>query len=343
MSADSTPVHLLGLGHYHPETEITNRFLEELDIGTNDEWIMERVGIRSRRTSLPLDYIRGTRNRDPRVAIEAQLVSQAELGRRAAEMALARAGVAKQEVGLVIAGSSASDWSSPADSCVIANELGIEAPAFDVNSACTSLFAQLWVLSRMRPEALPDVILLVAPECLTKTVDYSDRTAAVIWGDGAAAAVVSFRRPGRARIVDNTLESSPAGYEKVIVPRIGHFAQSGRAVQMFAIKKTIALLQRFQERHVDPARTLHFVGHQANLRMLENVCRTCEIPDERHHANVEHYGNTAAASAASVVSMEWEKWAPSDDVALIGVGSGLSWSSALLRFEPADDAGGLRR
>jgi len=339
MSALSTPLHVLGLGHFHPETEITNRFLEELDIGTNDEWILERVGIRSRRTSLPLDYIRTTRNRDTRAAIEAQEISQAAMGTRAAEMALARAGVAKEEIGLVIAGASAADWSSPAESCAIAYDLGIETPAFDVNSACTSLFAQLWVLSRMRPEALPDLILLVAPECLTKTVDYADRSAAVIWGDGAAAAVVSFRRPGRACVVDNTLESSPAGYEKVIVPRIGHFAQNGRAVQVFAIRKTIALLQRLQERHGgDGARRLHFVGHQANLRMLENVCRSCEIPDDRHHTNVEHYGNTAAASAASVVSMEWDKWTPADDVALVGVGSGLTWSSALLRF--AEPPGG---
>lgn len=333
MSAPSTPLHILGLGHFHPETEITNRFLEELDIGTNDDWIMERVGIRSRRTSLPLDYIRTTRNRDPRAAMEAQEISQAVMGGRAAEMALARAGVAKEEVGLVIAGASAADWSSPAESCAIAAGLGLEVPAFDVNSACTSLFAQFWTLSRMRPETLPEVILLVAPECLTKTVDYADRSAAVIWGDGAAAAVVSLRRPGRARIVDNTLASSPAGYEKVVVPRLGHFAQNGRAVQIFAIKKTSALLQRLQQRYTDSRRRFHFVGHQANLRMLENVCRGCEIPDDRHHANVDQFGNTGAASAASVVSMEWEKWAPVDDVALVGVGSGLTWSSALLRFE----------
>ena len=73
-------LHLLGLGHFHPENEITNRFLEELDIGTDDEWILERVGIRSRRSVLPLDYIRETRNREPRAALEAALHSNAELG-----------------------------------------------------------------------------------------------------------------------------------------------------------------------------------------------------------------------------------------------------------------------
>ena len=86
-------LNLLGLGHYNPANEITNRFLEDLDIGTNDEWILERTGIRSRRTVLPLDYIRETRNADPRAAIEAADISNAQLGARAARMALDRAGV----------------------------------------------------------------------------------------------------------------------------------------------------------------------------------------------------------------------------------------------------------
>ena len=79
---------LHGVGHVHPDNEITNRFLEDLDIGTTDDWILERVGIRSRRTVLPLDYIRETRNRDPRAALEAAVISNAELGRRAAEKAI---------------------------------------------------------------------------------------------------------------------------------------------------------------------------------------------------------------------------------------------------------------
>ena len=73
-------VFLHGLGHFHPDNEITNQFLEDLDIGTDDQWIMERVGIRSRRTALSLDYIAETRNRDPRAAIEAAEYSNAELG-----------------------------------------------------------------------------------------------------------------------------------------------------------------------------------------------------------------------------------------------------------------------
>ena len=83
-------IYLHGLGHFHPENEITNQFLEELDIGTTDEWIMERVGIRSRRTTLPLDYIRTTRNREPRAALEVAEYSNAELAAHAVRQQLVR-------------------------------------------------------------------------------------------------------------------------------------------------------------------------------------------------------------------------------------------------------------
>jgi 3-oxoacyl-[acyl-carrier-protein] synthase-3 len=208
----------------------------------------------------------------------------------------------------------------------------VEAPAFDINSACTSFFAGLYVLSLMQPERLPAFVLLVAPEAITRAVDYTDRSSAVLWGDGTVAAVVSTQVPSRARILSNTLASSPAGADKIVVPRVGHFRQDGRQVQMFAIKKTVSLLKQLQEQHQQAGRTLHFVGHQANLRMLESVCRQCHVPPERHHKNVEWFGNTGGASAASVISMSWERWTDTDDIAVVGVGAGLTWSSYLLRF-----------
>jgi 3-oxoacyl-[acyl-carrier-protein] synthase-3 len=332
-------LHLHGLGHFHHRNEITNQFLEDLDIGTDDRWIMDRVGIRSRRTVLPLDYIRTTRNRDPRGGLEAAEISNAEAGRRAAERALERAQVEREQIGMVIAGCSATDTSSPAEACNIARALEIEVPAFDVLSACTSFFVELYLLSLMQPDKLPEYVLVVTPESLTRTVNYDDRSSAVLWGDAATAAVISTRVPGRAQILSNTLTSSPAGAEKVVVPRIGHFGQDGRTVQMFAIKKTVALLKEKQAEFGESDRTLNFIGHQANMRMLETVCRLCEVPAEHHHANVEWYGNTGAASAASVISMNWDKWTPADDIAVVGVGSGLTWSSYLVRFDAGADAG----
>jgi 3-oxoacyl-[acyl-carrier-protein] synthase-3 len=326
-------LHLHSVGHFHPELEITNRFLEDLDIGTDDAWIQGRVGIRSRRTVLPLDYIRKTRNREPRAALEVAVYSNAQLARRAAEMALARAGIERDAVGMVIAGSSATDTAAPAEACNVASALGLRVPAFDVNSACTSWFAQLHLLSCMQPDPARPFVLLVLPEGLTRTVNYDDRSAAVLWGDGAGAAVVSTVEPGRAQILFTSLASDPAGCDKVRVPRLGHFEQNGRAVQAFAIRRSLQVLDGLRRARGACERPLHFIGHQANLRMLEAVCREAGIGPEFHHTNVTEYGNTGAASVASVLSMHWEKWTGEQDVALAGVGAGLTWGGCLVRFK----------
>ncbi len=325
-------LYLHGVGHFHPENEISNQFLEDLDIGTSDQWIIDRVGIRSRRTVLPLEYISETRNAEPRAAMEAALYSNADLGRRAVELAISRAGIEKSDVGMLIGGSSVMDTTTPAEACNIARRLELEVPAFDVNSACTSFYVQLYLLSMMQPDQLPDYIVVVATDCLTKAVDYSDRSAAVLWGDGAAAAVISARHPARARIDGNTVASSPAGNDKIVVPRLGFFQQEGRTVQTFGIKRMARMLSDLQQQFEDPERRFNFVGHQANSRMLESVCKYCDIPAERHFSNVEWFGNTASASSASVISMEWEKWRDDDDVGVVGVGAGLTWSGYLIRF-----------
>ncbi len=325
-------LQLHGLGHAHPTNEIDNKFLESLDIGTSDDWIMERVGIRSRRTAMDLDYLRETRNADPRGAIEASYVSNAELGASAARMACERAGIALSDVGMVVGGGCAPDTVSPAEACNIAKALDIDVPAFDVNSACTSFFAGVNVLSMMRPEALPPYLLLVAADVMTRTVDYNDRASAVLWGDGACAAVVSTREPGAAEIIDPVFSANPLAADLIVVPRLGHFVQEGRKVQMFAIKKTTGFVKEMQARFEDPDRSFHFIGHQANLRMLETVSRRCDIPEDRHHFNVDWYGNSGSSSAACVASMNWDKWGPQDDLAMVGVGSGVAWSRYLIRF-----------
>jgi 3-oxoacyl-[acyl-carrier-protein] synthase-3 len=325
-------LYVNGLGHFHPEVEITNAFLEGLDIGTTESWIFERVGIRSRRTTLPLDYIRDTRNSDPRAGVEAALYDTTELGRRAAERALESAGIDRSAVGMVIVGNCGTDFATPTEAALVADRLGVTAPCIDVGSACTSFAAQMHLLSMMRPEALPDYVLVVVTDAMTRWVDYSDRGTAVLFGDAAAAAIVSPRHPGRARILSTELRSDPSGSAKVTIPRMGHFAQEGRAVQMFAIKKTLEQVQRIQAEHEGSGRVAHFVGHQANLRVLESVCERAKIAPEHHHSNVEWFGNTGSPSCASVLSRHWDKWGAGDDVIVAVVGAGLTWGSFLLRF-----------
>ncbi len=128
-------IYLHGIGHFHPENVITHRFLEELEIGTDEAWILERVGIRERRTVLPLDYIRRTKNCDPRAAHEASLYRNAETAAAAARMAIERAGLTPGDIGLVLSGSSIPSFSTPAEAATVAAELGLDVPCFAENSA----------------------------------------------------------------------------------------------------------------------------------------------------------------------------------------------------------------
>ncbi|MCE9673114.1 ketoacyl-ACP synthase III [Myxococcus stipitatus] len=326
---------LHALGHFHPPNLLTNAFLEELGLETTDAWILERVGIHTRHTVLPLEYIRETRNRDVRAAQEAALFSNAETGRRAAMMALERAGLKPSDIGLVVAGGCSPDECIPAESNRVAQLMGIDAPAVDLQSACSSFCTQLHFLTGMRPERLPEFVLVVNMENSTRVVDYTDRSTAVLWGDGATAAVLSPRAPGRWRVTQTRLAGDPSGADKVRVPRVGHFTQHGAEVQKFAIRRASETLQELRAHYLTsrPGKGMGdvtFIGHQANLRMLESVARRCEVPESRHLFNVNHRGNTGAAGAPGVMSEHWDDPALGDAVVLSVVGSGLTWSGALL-------------
>ncbi|HHH31412.1 MAG TPA: ketoacyl-ACP synthase III [Polyangiaceae bacterium] len=323
-------LHLHGLGHFHPENVLDNAFFESLDIGTTEEWILTRVGIHTRRTVLPLDYLRQTKNADPRAAEEAARYTNAQTGAKAAEMALERAGVTKGDVGLVIAGGCSPRWSIPAESSLVAKELGIEVPAFDMHAACSTFGLHLHYLSTMG-EALPDYVLCLCIENNTRVIDYRDRSSCVLWGDGTTAAVISTKHPGRAEMVSSSFGGSPAGALDVTVPRYGFFAQNGSKVQKFAIKRMLSLLKESQAGSASPDE-LVYVGHQANLTMLESVARRGKIGEGRHWFNIDHFGNQGSAGAPAVISQRWDEIPAGTEIATVVVGSGLSWSRLRLRF-----------
>lgn len=327
-------LYLHGLGHFHPENVIDNRFLENLDIGTNDEWILDRVGIKTRRTVLDLEYLKKTRNKDPRAAYEASKYSSADTGKRAALHALERAGLEPKDIGMVVAGGCAPEMCIPAEACRIAAALGIEVPALDINSACSSFGAQLHMLGQM--DALPPYVLIVSPENTTRVIDYSDRASAVLWGDGTSAAVLSTQVPSRVKVTATTLASSPAGCNLVVVPRTGHFRQDGSAVQRFAIKTSVACLEAMlpgaRARAAETGGVVRYVGHQANLTMLQSVARRVEVDAAHHWHNVADYGNTGAAGAPTVLSQHWDDLTGGDVILLVVVGSGLTWSSVRLEI-----------
>jgi 3-oxoacyl-[acyl-carrier-protein] synthase-3 len=179
-------------------------------------------------------------------------------------------------------------------------------------------------------ELTPEFVLIVQPENLTRMVNYEDRNTAVLMGDCSTAAVVSLRAPGAVSVNHIAHRTSPAGWEKVVAYSGEHFHQDGSAVQAFGIRRMTELLQEFAG-HGAADRT--FVGHQANLLMLEAVCRRAGIPAERHLYSVDEYGNCGAAGCPSVISLHWpELLARRTSVHAAVVGAGLSWGGAILQF-----------
>lgn len=327
-------IFLHGVGHFHPENIIDNQFLEDLDIGSDKNWVQERVGIVTRRTVLPLDYIRTTKNANPQAAQEASLYTNGQTGAKAALMALGRAKLPASDIGLVISGSCTPQQSCPAEACMIAAQLGIEAIGLDVNSACSSLAAQLNVLNWMDPQKLPPYILIVSPENNTRQVNYADRNTAVLWGDCSTALVVSTQVPSKYVIQHTCLQSSPQGAEKVVFPSMGHFRQEGKVVQAFAIKKSLMIIQQMRQ-HLTPEQLpkMKYIGHQANFMMLKSVVARAEIPEQNHYFNVNQFGNCGAAGAPSVLSLNWEQLRPQDILLVAVVGGGLTWGGALIEVQ----------
>ena len=147
-------MYIHGMGHFHPENVIDNAFLESLNIGTNDQWIMERVGIKRRRTLLPLSYITETKNNNPRDGGKVSIYTDAQTGAKAANLAFERAHLKTSDIGLVIGGTCSAQYQSPAIACQVANELGINLRSYDLNAACSTFLFQMQSLISMQQDLL---------------------------------------------------------------------------------------------------------------------------------------------------------------------------------------------
>jgi len=306
-----------GIGHSHPSNIITNQFLSDLNIGSDNNWIVDRVGIRERRSILDLNHIKNTKNLDRNLNLLKIRESTNSLVNDAFTMAITRSNISVKEIDLVIAGSCTPTNLIPSDAATYAKHLGINAPAIDFNSACSSWTAGIHFL-----RSLSDYknILLINCEIPTAHVSYEDRKNCVLVGDACAATILS-RYEGEFFIEESVFESNPDGCEKVVLPINGFFDQDGPVVQKFAITHMAALYKRLN------FNSSSFIGHQANARALESVVLRCDI--KSHASNIELFGNTFSAGAATVLSQNYYD-NKLDNLVIATVGSGLSWGAVRL-------------
>ncbi|MCB0319839.1 MAG: hypothetical protein KDD60_02870 [Bdellovibrionales bacterium] len=320
---------ILGMGTAFPSHSIDNPFIEDLEIGTNEEWILSKIGIEKRLSSLPIDYILETRNADPRKAASFAETTTTDLGVRAARAALEKAGITNSQVGLVICNTCTPDRVAPAQAQQIAAALGVQCKAYDVLTACPAFALHMDYLGRFEEDALPDYVLCISSAVVTQSVNYNDRSDSAIWGDGAAAWVVSPRQVGKIRMLDSHFMADPMRCEAVVVDTFGHFHQDGRAVRDFSVRQTVRLIKRLEsEFNLDWSRDV-FIGHQANRTMLAQITNNRKILDSNHWFNVTEIGNQAGAGAPATLSMHWDEIQPGQRIVVAVVGAGLSWGSIL--------------
>jgi 3-oxoacyl-[acyl-carrier-protein] synthase-3 len=324
---------ILGMGSAHPDTIITNEFLESLNIGTSAQWIEEKIGVKERVTTLPLDYIFQTRNADIRLAHRVASASPTDLAKIASYKALENAGINATQVGMILCNTCTPRSLFPSEGVRIAQALGIEERSVqirDVITACPAFALHVHFLSQFNCDDLPEYILCVCTATFTQIVNYNDRTDGAIWGDGAAAWVMSAKYPGRLSVLDTTFMADPSRASAVVIDRFGHFHQDGRAVRDFSVRQTVRLIKRLEQGYNLNWNKDIFIGHQANRTMLEQVAHNRNIPATNHWHNVTYLGNQAAAGAPAVLAGRWSDIVTGQRIAIAVVGAGLSWGSILL-------------
>lgn len=336
------PVTIAGLGGYLPDRIVTNDDLAQV-LDTSDEWIKQRTGIGARRVA------------DPGL-------SSSDLGIPAAREAMEDAGIIPSEVDLVITASISPDQIMPATASRVAYEAGCtNAGGFDVLAGCSGFVYAMAMASSAVTAGLCDNVLVVGAEVISRIIDPEDRSTAILFGDGAGAAVISAiaipegpdnrQEAGLSRgIIGFDLGNDGAGAASLSVPaggsripashetvdkRLHYMQMNGSEVYKFATRIVAKSAGRVLEKcglSVDDVDL--FIPHQANIRIIESAAAKLGMPLEKVYTNLQRYGNTSCASIPLCLKEARAdgRLNSGDHVLLMGFGAGLSWGACLMQW-----------
>ncbi|GAB7038128.1 MULTISPECIES: beta-ketoacyl-ACP synthase III [Catenuloplanes] len=307
---------ILALGHYQPARVVTNEELSHT-IDTNDEWIRDRVGIAERRI--------------------ADGESVADMSVFAAEKALANAGLTAADIDLVIVATCSAEDRCPNVAARVAARLGITAPgAFDLNAACSGFSYALATADHAIQAGTSRNALVIGAEKLSDVVDWTDRTTAVLFGDGAGAAVVTAVDEGEPSGIGPVLWGSAP--EKGDVLTIAgwrpYIKQEGQAVFRWATTAIAPVAKQACEKAgVAPEDIAAFVAHQANTRIIDGIVKRLGLPNAIIAKDLVESGNTSAASIPLALSklVERREVPSGAPVLLFGFGGGLTYAGQVIR------------
>jgi 3-oxoacyl-[acyl-carrier-protein] synthase-3 len=322
-------VTITGLGAYAPERVITNADLSEM-VDTSDEWIMERTGIRERR-----------------IAADSQALSDISLP--AAQQALEQAGIDGADVDLLVVATVTPDMMFPSTSAILADQLGAkDAAAYDLSAGCTGFMYAVAQAYGMVAVGLSRRALVVGGDVLSRILDWTDRSTVVLFGDGAGAVVLE--PADEAGFLAFELGADGAGGEHLWLPGSGSrrfddperfVKMNGREVFKFATRVLVQSAEAVLEQSGTNLEDVDvYVPHQANVRIIDHATKKLGIPSERVVINVDRYGNTSSGSIplALAEAQADGRLQQGSLVLMTGMGAGLTWGSALMRWTLGPEA-----
>jgi len=316
-------VTITGLGAHVPERVITNDELADL-VDTSDEWIVTRTGIRERR-----------------IAAETEALS--DLALPAVRQALEQAGTEGKDIDLLIVATVTPDMMFPSTAALLADRIGAtDAAAYDLSAGCTGFMYALAQAYGMLAGGLAHRALVVGGDVLSRILDWSDRSTLVLFGDGAGAVVLEqSKQPG---FLAFELGADGAGGEHLWLPGSGSrrfedpeqfVKMNGREVFKFATRVLESSARDVLERGgMEIGEVDVYVPHQANVRIIDHATKKLGVPSERVVVNVDRYGNTSSGSIplALADAQVDGRLRPGKVVLMTGMGAGLTWGSALMRW-----------
>jgi 3-oxoacyl-[acyl-carrier-protein] synthase-3 len=324
-------LHILGIGAAYPDTVISNDLL--IQFGGFDRAALERAGIGERRSVLPLDYLRETKNVDPKAGEKAMVRSPSDLALAATEVALARAGVPAGDIGLIVGEACSPVETTPSEAQRLGARLGIKANAYDVLTGANGLLLQLSMFDATRTEKLPDIIVCVSANTPTQQVDYRGGDGAIYLGDAAVAVVVSPNRVGRLKLgsIGYTADSTT---DFLAFETYGHARCEAGLLGRYVAERGSAELGRVWATKPAGRGTLKVVPPQFDAPSNAAVFGAISPNGTgggvaTEWSNVSTRGYTAGAAALSVLADRWDHLVSGDMVALIGVGGGSNFGHGL--------------
>lgn len=320
------------LGTYVPPGVLTNADLEKM-VDTNNQWIVERTGIRERH-------------------IAEKGVGSSDLAVQAARKCLAERGIGANELEAILVATVTPDMLFPSTACLVQDKLGAKgAWGFDLSAACCGFVYALQVGAKLVESGAHKKVMVIGADVMSSIMDYTDRTTCIIFGDGAGAVLLEPAEEGEVGMIDFVHEIDGSGACSLYMPGGGslhpptaetvakkmHFVhQDGQAVYKFAVRKMAEATETLLARNGLHGGDLDcFIPHQANKRIIQSTAERLGMAPERVIINIDRFGNTTAGTIplAMQTAREENRLKAKDTVLLASVGAGFTVGTCLLRWE----------